>query len=98
MKNLTVMALAVLTLASCDTTPKKDKIIVNYPTTAKVDTVDTYFDIAVNDPFRWLEDDRSTETEAWVKEQNKVTYGYLDQIPFREALKKDWRNYGITKN
>jgi len=88
MKNLIIMALATLTLASCDTTPKKEKIIVNYPTTAKVDTVDTYFDIVVNDPFRWLEDDRSTETEAWVKEQNKVTYGYLDQIPFRSALKK----------
>lgn len=82
------MALAALTIASCETTPKKEKITVNYPTTAKVDTVDTYFDMAINDPFRWLEDDRSADTEAWVKEQNKVTYGYLDNIPFRADLKK----------
>jgi prolyl oligopeptidase len=88
MKKLTIMALAALSIASCETTPKKEKIAVNYPTTAKVDTVDTYFDTPINDPFRWLEDDRSPETEAWVKEQNKVTYGYLDNIPFRADLKK----------
>ncbi|MDP5230673.1 MAG: prolyl oligopeptidase family serine peptidase [Cellulophaga sp.] len=82
------MALAALTIASCETTPKKEKITLNYPTTAKVDTVDTYFDMAINDPFRWLEDDKSADTEAWVKEQNKVTYGYLDNIPFRADLKK----------
>jgi len=88
MNKLTIIALAALTIASCETTPKKEKIVVNYPITAKVDTVDTYFDTPINDPFRWLEDDRSPETEAWVKEQNKVTYGYLDNIPFRADLKK----------
>jgi len=88
MNKLTIIALAALTIASCETTPKKEKIAVNYPITAKVDTVDTYFDTPINDPFRWLEDDRSPETEAWVKEQNKVTYGYLDNIPFRADLKK----------
>jgi len=88
MNKLTIIALSALTIASCETTPKKEKIAVNYPITAKVDTVDTYFDTPINDPFRWLEDDRSPETEAWVKEQNKVTYGYLDNIPFRADLKK----------
>jgi prolyl oligopeptidase len=39
------------------------------------------------DPYRWLEDDRSAETAAWVEAENKVTYGYLNQIPFRDALK-----------
>jgi prolyl oligopeptidase len=61
---------------------------VTYPQTKKVDTVDTYFGVEVKDPYRWLEDDQSAETKAWVKEENKVTYGYLDKIPFREALKK----------
>ena len=61
---------------------------MNYPTTTKVDTVDTYFGTQVKDPYRWLEDDRSQETEAWVKEQNKVTFGYLEQIPFRNDLKQ----------
>ena len=60
---------------------------LTYPKTAKGETVDVYFDTKVNDPYRWLEDDKSLETAAWVKEENKVTYDYLDQIPFRNALK-----------
>ncbi len=61
---------------------------VSYPETRKGDVVDTYFDTKVADPYRWLEDDRSAETGEWVKAQNKVTFGYLNQIPYREALKK----------
>ena len=60
---------------------------MNYPITAKADTIDTYFGNDVKDPYRWLEDDRSPETEAWVKEQNKTTFGYLEKIPFRNDLK-----------
>lgn len=60
---------------------------MNYPTTAKADFVDTYFGTEVKDPYRWLEDDRSAETEAWVKTQNKTTFGYLENIPFRNDLK-----------
>ena len=59
-----------------------------YPETAKADTTDTYFGNPVPDPFRWLEDDRSEATGNWVKSQNAVTFGYLDQIPFRNALKQ----------
>ena len=64
---------------------KNEKI--TYPTTNKGETVDTYFDTKLPDPYRWLEDDKSAETGAWVKAQNEVTYGYLSQIPFRTALK-----------
>ncbi len=60
---------------------------VIYPTTSKGETVDVYFDTKLPDPYRWLEDDKSEETGAWVKAQNEVTYGYLAQIPFRDALK-----------
>ena len=60
---------------------------LKYPVTKKGNVVDTYFGTAVNDPYRWMEDDRSDETAAWVKAQNEVTYGYLNQIPFRDALK-----------
>jgi prolyl oligopeptidase len=62
-------------------------IPLSYPKTAKEETVDVYFGTKVSDPYRWLEDDKSPETATWVKEQNKVTYAYLDQIPFRSALK-----------
>ncbi|MCL6274172.1 prolyl oligopeptidase family serine peptidase [Muricauda sp. 2012CJ35-5] len=77
----------VIVMAACQNALQREPIVVTYPTTKKVDTVDTYFGTEVQDPFRWLEDDRSPETEAWVKEQNAATFGYLDKIPFREDLK-----------
>jgi len=61
---------------------------IKYPETKKGETVDVYFDTKVSDPYRWLEDDKSAETGAWVKAENEVTYAYLDKIPFREELKK----------
>lgn len=58
-----------------------------YPETKAVDTVTNYFGTEVADPYRWLEDDMSAETGEWVKNQNEVTFGYLEDIPFRTALK-----------
>ena len=60
---------------------------IQYPQTKKGETVDVYFDTKVADPYRWLENDKSAETAAWVKEENEVTYDYLSKIPFRDALK-----------
>ena len=61
---------------------------VNYPETKKVDTLTDYFGTKVKDPYRWLEDDRSEETENWVKRQNEVTFDYLENIPYRNKLKE----------
>jgi len=60
---------------------------IKYPATKKGDVVDNYFGVEVADPYRWLEDDRSEETGDWVKAENKVTFDYLSQIPYREHLK-----------
>lgn len=60
---------------------------VEYPITEKKEVIDTYFGVEVVDNYRWLEDDRSEETAQWVEEQNKVTFGFLNQIPLREQLK-----------
>ncbi len=60
---------------------------LKYPETRKGNVSDNYFGIEVKDPYRWLEDDRSKETEAWVGSQNEVTFDYLNQIPFREEIK-----------
>ncbi|TLF46603.1 prolyl oligopeptidase family serine peptidase [Maribacter aurantiacus] len=88
MRKILFFSCAALALQACKTETKKEPIVVNYPETAKVDTVDTYFGTEVKDPFRWLEDDRSPETEAWVKKQNETTFGYLENIPYRNDLKK----------
>ena len=60
----------------------------SYPETKKVNHVDKYFDVAVKDDYRWLEDDLSESTKKWVIDQNKATYAYLNEIPLRAALKK----------
>ncbi|SRX72764.1 prolyl oligopeptidase family serine peptidase [Aequorivita antarctica] len=87
MKFLIVPAILILAFVGCKEEPKKEVISVTYPQTKKIDTVDTYFGVEVKDPYRWLEDDRSEETAAWVKAENEVTFDYLNKIPFREELK-----------
>jgi prolyl oligopeptidase len=59
---------------------------LSYPVTRTVDHVDVYHGTKVLDPYRWLEDDTSAETAKWVEAQNKVTFAYLDKIPYRAQL------------
>ena len=61
---------------------------LNYPLSAKGDTIDNYFGRQVADPYRWLEDDQSEQTKAWVEAQNKVTFDYLSTIPYRQQIHK----------
>ncbi len=67
-----------------------------YPSSRHGSQIDNYQGHQVADPFRWLEDDNSAETKAWVEAQNKVTFAYLEQIPqrqtIRDNLKRLW-NY-----
>ena len=56
--------------------------------TRKDDTVDNYHGTMVADPYRWLEDPQSAETQAWVEEENEVTFDYLKAIPFREHIRE----------
>ena len=67
------VALALATLAVSITAQQ-----MRYPETRKSDQVDTYFGVRVADPYRWLEDENSTETAGWVEAENKVTFAYLD--------------------
>jgi prolyl oligopeptidase len=72
-----------------------------YPSTRKADQIDDYHGTKVADPYRWLEDPDSEETKAWVEAQNKVTFGYLAEIPVREQIKQrltqlwNYEKYGI---
>ncbi len=88
MKKVIIPALCVaFTLTACQQKSNKRNITVNYPKTEKKPVVDTYFGTEVTDNYRWLEDDRSKETEDWVKTENEVTFDYLSKIPYREQLK-----------
>lgn len=89
MKKTTLFLLTLILFMSCKEEQKqRKKIAVSYPETKKVDTITNYFGTDVKDPYRWLEDDRSEETGDWVKTQNEATFGYLDNIPYREELKE----------
>ncbi len=74
---------------------------LSYPTTRTTDTTDTYHGIQVSDPYRWLEDPNAPETEDWVQAQNKVTFGYLSNLPGRDKINArltelwDYERYGI---
>lgn len=80
--------LAAGAMLSCGDQPTTNSIALEYPETKKVDTVDVYFGTEVPDPYRWLENDRSAETEAWVEAQNELTFKYLNSIPYRDNLEQ----------
>ena len=90
MKHLLFFVTLGLVALSCNKTDKKPLPLmkVNYPETKTIDHTDNYFDSIVSDPYRWLEDDRSTETGEWVKSQNEVSFDYLNKIPFRGAIRE----------
>lgn len=89
MKKLVSSIFIAAMIVSCnknENTNMQEKL--TYPETRKDSVVDIYFGEEILDPYRWLEDDLSEETAAWVKAENEVTFAYLDKIPFREALRK----------
>jgi prolyl oligopeptidase len=76
-----VFLLSLMTLLSAaQSAPLK------YPQPRRGDQVDDYHGAKVADPYRWLEDTDSAETHAWVEAENKVTFGYLEKIPYRQAI------------
>ncbi len=90
MKNIIACLFIIALLSHCTTHSQElETIEVEYPEVRKDETViDNYFGTKVADPFRWLEDDNSKETEEWVTEQNKATFSYLEKIPFRNNIRK----------
>lgn len=89
MKNIYAYFCLFTLIFSCNLSEKTgSNMKIKYPVTREDDITDNYFGTEVADPYRWLEDDLSTETAAWVKQQNTVTEKYLSQIPFRAAIHK----------
>ncbi len=86
---LPALLLSVGLLCGCENPRHSDtKPVIAYPVTAKTNQVDDYHGTLVADPYRWLEDDNSPATKAWVEAQNKITFGYLETIPERAAIKQ----------
>jgi len=96
--------LGVVFLSACvSSSPAPDSPVPRwaYPSTRRADVVDEYHGVKVADPYRWLEDDNSPETKAWVDAENAVTFGYLRRIPEREAIRArltklwNYERYGV---
>jgi prolyl oligopeptidase len=86
MRRKSISLVWLLAAAFCALAVAQEKL--NYPKTDKVPHTDSYHGVTVADPYRWLEDDNSPQTAQWVVEQNKLTFGYLEKIPFRARLKE----------
>lgn len=83
-----IAALAITACTPPAEKPQWNQFAVTYPETQQQDVTEDYWGTQVADPYRWLEDDTSAETEAWVTAQNKVTFGYLEQIPYRSQIEE----------
>jgi prolyl oligopeptidase len=80
-----VFCLAIVSFVAISVTAQDGN---GYPATRKVDQVDNYFGTEVKDPYRWLENNDSPEVAEWVEAQNKVSFGWLEKIPYRNAVKE----------
>lgn len=83
-------AFAIAALLATGTGANAEEYVLRYPDTKTVNQVDIYHGTEVADPYRWLEDDVrvSEDVAAWVKAENEVTFGYLEQIPERDGIQK----------
>ena len=85
-KNIFTLSLIAMLIGFSATGQHPEKI--NYPISKKTDASDSHFGISVDDPYRWLENDTAAEVMQWVEAQNKVSFGYLEKIPFRKDIRK----------
>ncbi len=99
MRIVSLTSLIVFFFLSCQPTePNTQNIVQNpvmkltYPETKSVEQTDDYLGTQIADPYRWLEVDTAQEVEAWVKTQNKVTFDYLEKIPYREKIRKRYED------
>lgn len=92
MKTCITLGACLLLVAGCQPDSKHAAQMnipkVTYPDTKTVSHIDTYHEQNVEDPFRWLEIDTASDVKAWVQAENKVTFSFLEQIPYREAIRK----------
>jgi prolyl oligopeptidase len=90
MRTKLLSLLMILIAFSCNNKNQisKEKMNLSYPDTRRdASVVEEYHGTKVADPYRWLEDDNSVETKAWVTQENALTFDYLSKIPSKSVLK-----------
>src|SRR2546427_5583664 len=85
---LIILSAGLAAVAGCQICKYPAVKRLSYPTTQKVNQIDDYHGVKVADPYRWLEDDNSAATAAWVEAENNVTFPYLEAIPFRQQMQQ----------
>ncbi len=94
-------SISLLVFAAGDDTARTASTELVYPNSPRSDQVDDYHGVKVADPYRWLEDLDSAETQDWIKAENELTFSYLEQIPQRAAIKDrltelwDYERFGL---
>ena len=87
--SILISLILVISFISCQKqSSEQARVELRYPVTKKVDQVDDYFGTKVEDPYRWLEDENDPEVKKWIEEQNKLTFAYLESIPFRKKIRQ----------
>ena len=82
-------AIGIVSIADENLRPSKTEATkLNYPASRRSEQIDDYHGTPVADPYRWLEELDSPETKQWVENQNKVTFGFLEQISQRQKIKE----------
>ena len=90
------LALLALLVAQC-----RSMVAARYPHTPRVDHVDVLHGIAVQDPYRWLEDVDSQQVHEWIAAQRALTARSLAALPGRERIRErvealfDYDRYGL---
>jgi prolyl oligopeptidase len=82
------LCLVLFAFAAVNAIDRPGSGALSYPKPKTVDQVDDYHGVKVTDPYRWLEDTDSADTHAWVEEENKLTFGYLEQVPYRKSIRE----------
>lgn len=83
-----IILTSLVFLPVCQKQGEQPQDKLEYPVSKKVDQVDEYFGTQVADPYRWMEDDQSAEVKEWIEKQNNLTFPYIENIPFREKIRK----------
>ncbi len=100
LNKLSMFATSAVLMSGCAASPKYPDRPLVYPEAHKVDQVDNYHGVEVADPYRWLEDPDAPDTRVWIDAQNKLTFGYLEEIPARRQIRErltelwDYEKYG----